>query len=116
MRFSARTGSARRGRVGPVTNISTDYRLLEAHGIVNVVDAGGGRAFLDVVKSEVIEGGLQWLEASLQSTSGTDLVAAAGVARDLRTPSDFETPEASRMRGRYRIAALLWSALDVSST
>ena len=52
-----------RRSVGPASNISTDYHLLEAHGIVRVRDAANGRAYLELVKDEIVQGGLSWLRA-----------------------------------------------------
>ncbi|PFG18448.1 hypothetical protein ATK74_3038 [Propionicimonas paludicola] len=80
-----------RGSVGPATNISTDYHLLEAHGIVSVRSGSGGRAYLDAVKTEIIEGGLAWLQASQSADSGV-----RGSLEPLRPPSNWKTPEADR--------------------
>lgn len=87
---------AGRGTVGPATDISTDYHLLEAQGIVAVRDAGDGRSYLDAVKTEIIEGGLAWLSAA----AGGDTVgggSAESVLGQLRPPQSFATPEASRV-------------------
>ena len=80
-----------RGSVGPATNIGTDYHLLEAQGIVSVEPGDGDRAFLRMVKPEIVRDGLDWLER----TGGT------GADRDvsprlLRSPSQFITPEQDR--------------------
>lgn len=83
----------RRGRVGPASNIATDYRLLEAHGIVSVSAVDGGRAFLEAVKPEIIEGGLAWLEASFGDSNRGD-----GALERLRPPAEFTGPEAERAR------------------
>lgn len=87
---------AGRGTVGPATNISTDYHLLEAQGIVNVRDAGGGRSYLDAVKPEVIEGGLGWLRAAAGAPAGMEDGTAEAVLGRLRPPHSFATPEAER--------------------
>lgn len=84
----------RRGTVGPASNIASDYHLLEANGIVSVRPAPGtnGRAYLDVVKREIVEGGLGWLNASLGSSAGgteADLSA-------LKPPTEWSSPEADR--------------------
>jgi hypothetical protein len=80
----------RRRRVGPASNISTDYHLLEAQGIIRVTSVGD-RAYLDLVKPEIVEGGLAWLHRTAGETSnvGMDLKLA-------RSPGSFLTPEADR--------------------
>ena len=85
---------ARRGSVGPATKISTDYRMLEAHGIVDVVDAGNGRSYLTAVKTEIIEGGLAWLQAAAGAAAPDG--DAAAVLGNLRPPQSFSSPEAER--------------------
>src|SRR5665811_1408261 len=62
----------RNGSVGPASNIASDYHLLEANGIVAVrpSDETPGRAYLELVKQEIVEGGLGWIEASYSSGSG----------------------------------------------
>lgn len=80
-----------RGSVGPATAISTDYHLLEAQGIVSVRPGPGGRAYLDAVKTEIVQGGLAWLQASQGSESG-----AGGSLEPLRPPSNWRIPEADR--------------------
>ena len=80
-----------RGSVGPATNIGTDYHLLEAQGIVSVDPGYGDRAFLRMVKPEIVRDGLDWLERT--GGAGTD----SGVSpRLLRSPSEFVTPEQDR--------------------
>lgn len=88
---------ANRGEVGPATNISTDYHLLEAHGIVAVKDAGGGRSYLEAVKPEIIRDGLGWLSAA-SGQSATDNGSAESILGQLRPPESFATPEASRIQ------------------
>lgn len=84
-----------RGFVGPASNISTDYHLLEARNIVHVRRQPGGRAYLDAVKKEVIEGGLAWLEAA--AGAPVDAVSdAEQVLGNLRPPQTFASPEAER--------------------
>lgn len=84
----------RRGSVGPASNIASDYHLLEANGIVSVRPASEApdRAYLEVVKREIIEGGLGWLEASRGGGEG-------GTEADLsvlKPPTHWSTPEADR--------------------
>lgn len=81
----------KRGSVGPASNISTDYHLLEAHGIVRVRETENGRAYLDLVKDEIVQGGLAWLENTTGSASGKSLQVNL-----LRTPGEFENPEQAR--------------------
>lgn len=82
----------RTGRVGPASNIASDYHMLEAKGIVAVRDSGvPGRAYLELVKREIVQGGLGWIEASLGGRSGDG--ADLGT---LRPPTDWISPEADR--------------------
>lgn len=80
-----------RGFVGPATNIATDYHLLEAAGIVSVETQSNGRGWLKLVKPEIIEGGLAWLESS----GGTGAGRQADLS-ELNPPSLFATPERDR--------------------
>ncbi len=81
------------GRVGPATNISTDYHMLEASGVVSVEAAGDtGRAYLRLLKREIVEGGLDWLRAGFGGipSAGSDSV------RLRRAPGSFINPETDR--------------------
>lgn len=80
-----------RGQVGPATNIGTDYHLLEAQGIVTVDGPPGGRAFLRMVKPEIVKDGLDWLERTTGSGNGI-----SDSPKLLRSPSAFTTPEQDR--------------------
>jgi hypothetical protein len=82
-----------RGWVGPATNIGTDYHLLEASGVVRVEPYGDtGRAFLRLLKGEIVAGGLDWLRAGFGSIPG-----AGSDSLPLRqTPGSFVNPEADR--------------------
>lgn len=83
----------RRGLVGPASNIASDYHMVEAAGIVQVIPSDDGdRAFLKLVKKEVGEGALGWLEKTFGSGSAID---DAGLSR-LRPPSEFVSPERDR--------------------
>jgi hypothetical protein len=78
------------GRVGPATNIGTDYHLLEAAGVVAVrPEAVGDRAYLTLIKREIAESGLDWIR---RITDGTGAESLALTQR----PSRFITPEAAR--------------------
>jgi len=56
----------RKGEVGPATAISSDYPLLESHGIVKVkASSTSGQAYLSLVKPDVVEESLPLLEAAL---------------------------------------------------
>lgn len=80
-----------RGQVGPATNIGTDYHLLESQGIVVVDPSGDGdRAFLRMVKPEIVKDGLDWLERSDSGATGSTS------AKLLRAPTSFTTPEQDR--------------------
>ncbi|MGI5324062.1 hypothetical protein [Actinomadura nitritigenes] len=79
-----------RRRVGPASNIATDYHLLEAQGIVRVTPVGS-RAYLDLIKPEIVEGGLAWLRRTVGETSSMGLELKLA-----RSPGTFLTPEADR--------------------
>jgi hypothetical protein len=81
------------GTVGSASNISTDYHLLEAQGIVAVRPDkyNPGRSYLELVKEEIVAGGLGWLEAAHASDEGPGATFA-----DLRPPSGWRSPEADR--------------------
>jgi hypothetical protein len=82
-----------RGRVGPASNIASDYHLLEAHGIVAVRRSGqSDRAYLEVVKRDIVEGGLAWLE---QSFGGGSAEEGADIGQ-LKPPNAWSTPEGDR--------------------
>ena len=80
------------GSVGPATNIGTDYHLLEAQGIVSVEPGGGDRAYLRMVKKEIVRDGLDWLDRT--GGAGTDRSVSPKL---LRSPSEFVTPEQDRL-------------------
>jgi hypothetical protein len=84
-----------RGYVGPASNITTDYHLLESRGIVHVEDAGGGRSYLNVVKEDVVRSGLSWLEAAFARTASPSGAVDPGL---LGSPLGWTSPEASRAR------------------
>ncbi|MHA3019663.1 hypothetical protein ACXPWS_05260 [Mycobacterium sp. BMJ-28] len=77
-----------RGRVGPATNIGTDYRLLEAAGVV-AVEPTGGRAYLRLIKPEIAKAGLGWIEKITDPTGTADLTLS-------QKPAVFVNPEAAR--------------------
>jgi hypothetical protein len=89
-----------RGQVGPATNIGTDYHLLEAQGIVVVDGPPGGRAFLRMVKPEIVTDGLDWLERTTAGTTG-----GSDSPKLLRSPGVFVTPEQDRRALRDQGAA-----------
>lgn len=79
-----------RGRVGPATNIGTDYHMLQMHGVVLVQNvAGGDRAFLQLVKKEIAEASLRWIRRI------TDMTGVEGIKLG-QAPAEFTTPEAAR--------------------
>lgn len=82
-----------RGQVGPATNIGTDYHMLEASGVVRVEPAGdSGRAYLRLLKKEIVEGGLEWLKAGFGGIPG----AGSDSVRLHQAPGSFVSPEADR--------------------
>jgi len=78
----------RRGRVGPATNIGTDYHLLEMAGVV-AVDTSGSRPYLDLIKPEIAQSGLEWIQR-IADPSGS---MAIGLAQ---RPAKFVKPEDGR--------------------
>jgi hypothetical protein len=84
----------RNGEVGPASSINSDYPLLESHGIVKVKPSTlGDRAYLSLVKRDVVEESLPLLEAALGDTSE----APAHQSIDsLWLPGSFRGPEEDR--------------------
>lgn len=83
-----------RGHVGPATNIGTDYHLLEAAGVVRVEEVEGtGRAILRLIKREIVQGGLEWLEAGIGNIPATARSESVNLRR---APGSFVTPEGDR--------------------
>jgi len=80
-----------RGQVGPASNIGTDYHLLEAQGIVTVDGPPGGRAFLRMVKPDIIRDGLDWLERTTAGSTG-----GSESPKLLQSPGAFVSPEQDR--------------------
>ncbi|MEW1818811.1 MULTISPECIES: hypothetical protein [Streptomyces] len=80
------------GSVGPATNIRTDYHMLEAHGVVRVEESAGGRAFLKLIKEDIVRDGLDWLNASLGNVPG----GSANVPKLEHVPGIFIHPERDR--------------------
>ena len=78
-----------RGRVGPATNIGTDYHLLETVGIVAVEPTAGDRAYLRLIKREIAEASLHWIRRITDAT-GTEQLRLA------QPPTSFTTPESER--------------------
>jgi hypothetical protein len=79
-----------RNRVGPATNIGTDYHMLEMAGVVAVRNVGDSdRAYLHLVKKEIAEASLQWIRRI------TDLTGVEGL-KLAQAPAEFTTPEAAR--------------------
>jgi hypothetical protein len=83
-----------RGQVGPATAIRTDYPLLEAQGIVQVVPvAGTTMAHLRLVKPDVAEDALELIELAL---GGAERSATADRIESLWVPGTFSSPERTR--------------------
>lgn len=83
-----------KGRVGPATNIGTDYHLLEAAGIIRV-EPVNGRANLHMVKREIVSDGLELLRRLGGEEAGE---FDPSVLSALRPPRTFEAPEHDRLR------------------
>lgn len=81
------------GSVGPATNIGTDYHLLESHGVVRVEELPNGRAFLKLIKEEIVRDGLDWLEASVGNIPG-----GASSLKMENVPGLFVSPEGDRSK------------------
>lgn len=84
----------RSGEVGPASAISSDYPLLESHGIVKVKPSSiNGRAYLSLVKRDVVEESLPLLEAALGDTEET---TGEQSINSLWLPGSFRGPEDDR--------------------
>lgn len=84
----------RNGMVGPASNIRTDYKLLETHGIVHVDETRTG-PMLRLVQKEIVQDSLSILERTLGSASQG---AASSTPLDsLRPPGKFYSPERDRL-------------------
>lgn len=84
----------RNGEVGPATAINSDYPLLESHGIVKVNQSSlKGRAYLSLVKRDVVEESLPLLEAALGDTVETNENQSIN---SLWLPGSFKGPEDDR--------------------
>jgi hypothetical protein len=82
-----------RGKVGPATNIGTDYHMLEASGVVRVEPYGkSDRAYLRLLKREIVEGGLDWLKAGFGGIPGP----GSDSVRLHQAPGSFLSPETDR--------------------
>jgi len=81
-----------RGRVGPATNIGTDYHLLEAAGVVRVEGGQGEAAYLRLIKEDIVRDGLDWLKASLGNVPG----GSGELTKLQNSASGFVTPESDR--------------------
>ncbi|MEU3477791.1 hypothetical protein ACI2LO_25630 [Streptomyces sp. NPDC033754] len=79
------------GSVGPATNIGTDYHLLESNGVVQVEELPNGRAFLRLIKKEIVRDGLDWLKASVGHIPG-----GSSSLKMENVPGLFVTPEEDR--------------------
>jgi hypothetical protein len=89
-----------RGRVGPATAITTDYPMVEAHGIVRVAPDPfhSDRAYLELTNEDVVRDALPILEAALgsrESLGGGDQPMQA-----LWVPGTYHGPESVRLRLR----------------
>jgi hypothetical protein len=84
----------RNGEVGPASAINSDYPLLESHGIVKVKASSiSGRAYLSLVKRDVVEESLPLLEAALGDMPETTASQSIG---SLWLPGSFRGPEDDR--------------------
>lgn len=86
------------GKVGPASNIATDYHLLEAQGIIEVEEIGNGRAFLKLVKEDIVKDGLGLLQrmSPAEATEGGEMSIQLS-----QSPADFISPE--RERGSFKV-------------
>jgi hypothetical protein len=84
----------RKGEVGPATNISTHYPLLESRGIVRVERQPNGQGMLKLVKEDVARDSLELLRQALADDE-PGLRGEQGV-QALWVPGTFGTPERNR--------------------
>ncbi|HEX2894915.1 MAG TPA: hypothetical protein VHO29_13030 [Marmoricola sp.] len=93
-----------RGRVGPATNIGTDYHLLEAAGVV-AVDPAGDRAFLRLVKPEIAQSGLEWIRR-ITDTSGTASLTLSQRPTAFVKPEDARTQDSEGASNEIMVASI----------
>jgi hypothetical protein len=94
----------KRGRVGPATNIGTDYHLLEAAGVV-AVEPVEGRAFLRLVKPEIAAAGLEWIR-KITDPSGTGELTLSQRPAAFKTPEDVRTQEGQGASNEIMVASI----------
>lgn len=80
------------GEVGPASAINSDYPLLESHGIVKVTPSSiRGRAYLSLVKRDIVEDSLTLLEVALGDTpeaTGQQSISSLWLPGSFRGPED----------------------------
>jgi hypothetical protein len=91
-----------RGVVGPASAITTDYPLLETHGIVTVRPSPQHphRSYLHIVKDDVVRESLELLEASLGGGAEPTGIGGKDPLRGLWLPGSFAGPESVRLTDR----------------
>ncbi|WP_198954430.1 hypothetical protein [Kineosporia sp. R_H_3] len=94
-----------KGRVGPATNISTDYHLLEAAGVV-AVETTDDRAFLRLVKPEIAKAGLDWLR-KLSNPEGPQSVSLTQRPARFVSPEDARSEQSAGAANEVMVASVL---------
>lgn len=95
-----------KGRVGPATNIGTDYHLLEAAGVVIVEpQSTGDRAFLRLVKPEIAESALEWIR-KITDTSGEEQLKLSQQPGAFVKPEDFRTEDSDGASREILVSAI----------
>ena len=92
-----------KGAVGPASAIASDYPLIEALGIARVRPSRfhAGRAYLELVKTDVAKDSLDLLRLALED-SGESGNATDPLSSGLWTPSTYAGPERIRVRGELK--------------
>jgi hypothetical protein len=94
-----------RGRVGPATNIGTDYHLLEMAGVVAVDASDGERAYLNLVKPEIAEAGLEWIRR-IADPSGAENISLNQQPSVFLKPEDMRTEDSAGASREIMIASV----------
>lgn len=91
--------------VGPATAIASDYPLIESHGIARVEPSSHhrGRAYLRLIKEDVVRDSLDLLKAALGESG--ELGSEKEPLGTLWVPGTYAVPERLRVQGQLRPGA-----------
>ncbi|MFF2677665.1 hypothetical protein ACFVRT_13900 [Arthrobacter koreensis] len=95
----------KRGSVGPATNIGTDYHLLEAAGVVAVETTPNDRAFLRLIKPEIAEAGLDWIQRITDASGPAELTLSQRPAK-FQKPEDMRSADSNGAANEVMVASI----------